>query len=195
MNEKLGAALNYIQDLWNQRKIPGSSTFFFFFCFYMAGGVWKSGIMLLIPQSTEKTPQSTEKKKLFFSVSNTSFFQKQGKTASLPGCDLPEIRQCPRPVPSRAKKQNSPLHTPSSMRLAVFMKHVMNRAVRACQPMISAQGRRRKAGKNVKPDGFWLSLKKHSGLVWRVVSSQLQYTQGLLLITQMNNLKLNFSLS
>lgn len=126
----------------------------------MVCGVQKSGIMLL------KIHQSTEKKIL--SISNTFLFsQKQGKTASRPGCDLPEIRQCRRPVPSRAKKQKSPLHTPSPVQLAVFMKHVMNRAIRACQPVTSAQGRRRKAGKNVKPDGFWLSLKKHSRPVWR----------------------------
>lgn len=36
------------------------------------------------------------------------FFQEQGKKASLPGCDLSDIRHCCRPVPSRAEKQNSP---------------------------------------------------------------------------------------
>lgn len=39
---------------------------------------------------------------------NVPFFQEQGKRASLPGCDLSDIRQRWRPVPSGAEKQNSP---------------------------------------------------------------------------------------
>lgn len=106
-------------------------------------------------------PPTQPKKTL--SVSNIPFFQEQGKRASLPGCDLSDIRQCCRPVPSRAEKQNSPClpwaqcnsqHS-WSMSWTEPLEH-------ACQPMISAQGGGRRGGKEkkrkkeeeVKADGF-----------------------------------------
>lgn len=82
------------------------------FRFYVASGkslgsCGKSGIMCMKTFNGANPP---EPKKL--SVSNISFFflffQERGKRASLPGCDLSDIRQCYRPVPSRAEKQNSP---------------------------------------------------------------------------------------
>lgn len=77
-----------------------------FLCFYVARAqlhlekvgscAWKPTIV-----------QPHEPKKPCLSVRNI-FFQEQGKRASLPGCDLSDIRQRCRPVPSRAENQKSP---------------------------------------------------------------------------------------
>lgn len=64
----------------------------------------KSGIMCMKTYHSA-TPLS---QKNLVSVLETFFFQEQGKRASLPGCDLSDIRQHCRPVPSRAENQKSP---------------------------------------------------------------------------------------
>ena len=53
-------------------------------------------------ESAIEPEKRSECKKLSF------FFQDRGKRASLPGCDLSDIRQRRRSVPSGAGKQNSP---------------------------------------------------------------------------------------
>lgn len=64
----------------------------------------KSGIMCMKTYNSANPPKPHN----LVSVLVTFFFQAQGKRASLPGCDLSDIRQYCRPVPSRAEKQNSP---------------------------------------------------------------------------------------
>lgn len=137
-----------MKDLWDNVVI------IMFLCFLC--GKWqnpascgKSGIMSMKTYNSRLHPPTQPKKTL--SVSNIPFFQEQGKRASLPGCDLSDIRQCCRPVPSRAEKQNSPClpwaqcnsqHS-WSMSWTEPLEH-------ACQPMISAQGRGRRGGKAQK---------------------------------------------